>query len=112
MPKTPNEATTVEAMAAASFEVLPAADLTPPPTLAAFMESAGGAFNVVRLGFAMLAKTPDELVEAFGSLGEDEVLRFASDVSGTKEWIAGLTRVLEAIEARTWIAACRLAVEG
>jgi len=120
MPKTTNEAITscdgdqvsVAAMASASFDAMPAGEMNPPPTLAAFMESAGGTFNVVRLGFAMLTKAPDELVEVFRSLGDGAALQFATDVADTKEWVASVGHILEAIETRTWIAACRLAVEG
>jgi len=116
MPKASDKITTspsaVEEMAAVPFEALDAGAMGPPPTLAAFMESAGGTFNVIRLGFAMLARTPDELVESFRVVGDGDLLQFASDVSETKAWIAGITQFLEAVEARTWIAACRLAVEG
>ncbi len=114
MPKAdPNHtSSSVEEMAAVSFEALPAGELNPPPTLAAFMDSAGNTFNMVRLGLPLLTKTPDELVEIFHTLGEDEVLQFAIDVGNTKEWLGGLVRFLEALEARTWIATCRLAVGG
>jgi hypothetical protein len=116
MPKTTNQATTspsaVEEIAAVPFKALDAGAMEPPPTLAAFMESAGGTFNVIRLGFAMLTKAPDELVEVFRSLGDGAALQFATDVSDTKEWVASVGHILDAIETRTWIAACRLAVEG
>jgi len=116
MPKASDKITTspssVEEMAAVPFKALNADAMGPPSTLAAFMESAGGTFNVVRLGFAMLTKAPDELVEVFRSLGEGAALQFATDVADTKEWVASVGHILDAIETRTWIAACRLAVEG
>jgi len=93
MPKTTNQPITsrdgdqvsIEATAAASSDAMSAGELNPSPTLAAFMESAGGTFNVVRLGFATLTKAPDELVEVSRARGEGAALQFASDVAGTKE---------------------------
>jgi len=119
MPKTTNQPITsrngeqvsIEATTGASFDAMPASETNPSPTLAVFMESAGGTFNVVRLGFATLTKALDELVEVSRALGDGAALQFATDVVGTKEWVASITHLLDTIETRTWIAARRLAVE-
>lgn len=98
---------TIEEAAALSFDALP----VEMPDRARFMDQAATAFVCVRVGVAMLTKDPAELAAALKMQGKAGIFELLEEMNANREWFAGFVKVLDAVEARVFVAASRIAAE-
>lgn len=81
------------------------------PDRARFMDQALAAFGCIRAGAMMLNMTPDELAAVLKGHGGAGLSLVLDELNETRDWFAGFAKVLDAVEARVFIAASRAAVE-
>lgn len=98
---------TIEQAAALTFDALP----VEMPDRTRFMDQAATAFVCVRVGAAMLAKDPAELAAALKMQGKAGIFELLEEMNANREWFAGFVKVLDAVEARVFVAASRIAAE-
>lgn len=98
---------TIEQAAALTFDALP----VEMPDRARFMDQAATAFVCVRVGAAMLTKDPAELAAALKMQGKAGIFELLEEMNANREWFAGFVKLLDAVEARVFVAPSRLAAE-
>lgn len=102
-----NEPCGIEQAAALTFEPLP----VEMPDRARFMDQAAAAFDCVLVGAAVMTVDPAGLAAALKRQGEAGIFQFLAELDECRAWFSGFVRLIDAVEARAFVAASRIALE-